>query len=96
MPMNRVVAVVILAVTGFAAPAQACSTKASSTFCPEGWVAQPVGGRTDNGQALAEQSTGAWLDDGGETDPAFFGEAGVYVDGAVVVDDPIPEVESQL
>lgn len=94
--MIRVVAVLILAVANFAGSAQACNTRASSTFCPEGWVAQPVGGRNDNDQALVEQSTGAWPDDDGGTDPAFLGEAGVYVDGAVVIDDPIPEAEGQL
>lgn len=87
--MIRIVAMLILAVMGLAGPALACSTKASSTFCADGWVSQPTG--ADEGQDTGEE----WLDEGGGTDPSFGGE-GIYVEGAVAVDGPIPGDAGQL
>lgn len=81
--MILIVAVLILAVLGPAGPARACTPHASSTFCPEAWVAQPTGGRDTDGQGFG-------------TDPAFAGQDGIHVEGAVVIDDPPPEADGQL
>ncbi|MTD99173.1 hypothetical protein GIY56_02600 [Paracoccus sp. YIM 132242] len=91
--MIRVIAVLILAVLGMADPARACTTQASSTFCTDGWVAQPMGG--GDRRSRAEEQAGAWPGDDSGTDPSF-GADGVYVEGAVAVDGPIPDEGDQL
>ena len=91
--MIHAVAILILAVAGLAAPAHACSTKASSTFCADGWVAQPAGRAT--GQDPAGEQADAWPDDGSGTDPSFDGD-GVYVEGAVAVEEPPSGDDAEL
>lgn len=91
--MIRVVAVLILAVLGMANPARACTTQASSTFCTDGWVAQPMGG--GDRRSRAEEQAGVWPGEGSGTDPSFGGD-GVYVEGAVAVEDPVSGDDGQL
>ena len=92
--MIRILAILILAVFGLAAPARACSTQASSTFCADGWVTQPVERRAQ-GQDPAADQAGAWSDDDAGTGPPF-GDEGVYVEGAVAVDSPAPGDDEPL
>lgn len=76
--MVRVGLVLILMAAG---PAWSCGANAASTFCEGGWVTQPV-------EARRHADDQAAADDG--ADPVFIGEQGVYVEGAVVLDDPPP------
>jgi hypothetical protein len=91
--MIRILAVLILTALALAAPAQACSTKASSTFCAEGWIAQPVE-RPAHGQDPPADQPGAWPGEASGPDPSF-GE-GIYVEGAVTVDDPMNGDDGEL
>jgi hypothetical protein len=91
--MIHVIAVLILAVSGVANPARACTTQASSTFCADGWVGQPMGGGDRRSQA--EEQAADWPDDGSGVDPSPGGD-GVYVEGAVVVGNPDPGDDGQL
>ncbi len=88
--MIRVIAALILAILGSAAPARACTTQASSTFCADGWVTQPTSSRD-----AAGQDPGGLADAAPETAPAF-GEDGIYVEGAVSIDDPPIKADGQL
>lgn len=87
--MIRILALLILAASGLAAPAHACSTQASSTFCADGWVTQPVQGR-----AQGQDPAGAWPEETGPG-PAP-GSDGIYVEGAVAVEGPAPGDEEPL
>lgn len=91
--MIRIAAILILAVLELTGPAGACSTKSSSTFCADGWVAQPT--RAREGRDAADGQGEAWLDDGSGTDPSFGGD-GIYVEGAVAVEGPVPGDDGQL
>lgn len=90
--MIRVVAVLFLAVLTLAAPARACSTKAS-TFCADGWLAQPMGG--GDRRSRAEEQAGARPDGNSGPDPGF-PDNGIHVEGAVVLDGPVPSHDGQL
>ena len=90
--MNRFLALLILTALGLAGPARACSTSGSSTFCADGWVAQTVEPRRPGG---ADIGADAGYGDGSGMEPGSFAD-GVYVEGAVVVEEPPLEVEGQL
>ena len=85
--MIRVVAVLIGIIIGLANSAQACSQNASSTFCADGWMAQPMGRDSADGQDLALDQTGNWTSDGSATDPSYPGDEDIYVEGAVMLDE---------
>ncbi|WP_295047264.1 hypothetical protein [uncultured Paracoccus sp.] len=89
--MKAALAILILGCAASAQPVQACGSGASSTFCADGWVAQqPAKALGPQGGPQAD----GWSGDG--TDPAFVGDDGVYVEGAVVLDDPPPDIEEPL
>lgn len=90
--MIRLAAPLILIALGLASPAVACSTSGSSTFCADGWVAQRVEPRRpDSPDIGADVGYG----DGSGMDPGSTAD-GVYVEGAVVVEEPPLEIEDQL
>jgi hypothetical protein len=90
--MIRLGALLILTVLGLASPALACSTSGSSTFCADGWVAQRVEPRRPDSSDIGAD---AGYGDGTGLDPGSTAD-GVYVEGAVVVEEPPLEIEGQL
>ena len=68
-----------------AGPAAACSTSASSTFCADGWVARPMGARR---VPAAEDPAAPYDDPGGTGFEAGSSEEDLYVEGAVILDEP--------
>ena len=88
--MIRIIAGLVPTVLCLAGPALACSTTASSTFCADGWVSQPTERR---GPPEGQAETG--FQDGMGSDPVL-GSDGLYVEGAVVVDDPASADDGQL
>src|SRR5690606_25062857 len=89
-PMIRIIAGLLLAILCLSEPARACSTTASSTFCADGWVSQPVQRR---GQP--DEQAGSGFQDGMGSDPGP-GSDGIYVEGAVAVGDPASEDDGKL
>ncbi|WP_347138318.1 hypothetical protein [Paracoccus sp. SSK6] len=82
--MIRVVIALMGIIIGMTGPAQACSPRANSTFCADGWVAaQPMGraGADEQNLALEGAGDGAW-------DPPATGGEDIYVEGAVMIGDP--------
>ena len=91
--MVRIIAGLVLAVFCLAGPARACSTTASSTFCADGWVAQPMGRAKADDQRPGSEHGEDWPDDDGAAEPPFLDD-GIYVEGAVAIDDaPVPDEE---
>jgi hypothetical protein len=86
--MVRIIAGLVLAVFCLAGPARACSTTASSTFCADGWISQPTDRR-----GPPDEQPGSGLQDGTDLGP---GPDGLYVEGAVVVDDPASGNDGEL
>ena len=73
--------------------AQACSPNSNSTFCADGWMAQPMGRvHADRRQAL--EQAGDWLD--GDSEKNLLPEGEIYVEGAVTLDDPPADIEEPL
>lgn len=67
-----------------AGPAAACSTSASSTFCADGWVAQP----TETRRVPADDHPAAAYDDPGGTGfETGSSQEDLYVEGAVILDE---------
>lgn len=81
-------------VVGLTHPAQACSPKASSTFCADGWAGQPLGRVQTDEPHSAVEPTGDWTDGGGEQDPSFASGDDIYVEGAVTIGDA-PTVDEE-
>ena len=74
--------------------AQACSPNPNSTFCADGWVAQPMGRvHADRPQAL--EQAGDWVH-GGSEEKNLLPESEIYVEGAVTLDDPPADFEEPL
>lgn len=88
--MIRIIAGLVLVLCCLADPARACSTTASSTFCADGWISQP----TDRRGPPAEQAEAGFPE--GMGSDAGLGSDGIYVEGAVVIDDPESEDDGQL
>lgn len=79
---------VLAAVLSSAGSAGACSTSASSTFCADGWVARPMEAR----RALpAEDPAAPYGDPDGAGFEAGLSEQDLYVEGAVILDEPPPD-----
>lgn len=94
--MIRPGACLILMILGLAQPAQACAPNGGSTFCADGWIAQPTAREQD--QPPAPDQDTAWSGDGGRGDgaPLLMGDDGVYVEGAVVIGDAPPAPDADL
>lgn len=91
--MIRIVAATSWLIVFLAHSAQACSPNSNSTFCADGWVAQPMGSdQADRRQAL--EQAGDWIDGGSEKNLLSEGE--IYVEGAVTLDDPPANIEEPL
>ncbi|TBN41940.1 hypothetical protein EYE42_05945 [Paracoccus subflavus] len=92
--MIRIVVGLILAILCMAGPSQACGPNASSTFCADGWVAQPVSRTRAQDERPASEQAEDWTDDGTGPDPSFSGGGGIYVEGAVTIGEaPVPVEE---
>lgn len=91
--MIRVVAVLICVMPWLAGPALACGAKGNSTFCADGWVAQPMGRAKADDQRPGSEHGEDWPDDDGAAEPPFLDD-GIYVEGAVAIDDaPVSDEE---
>ena len=91
--MIRIVAATSWFIVLLAHSAQACSSNSNSTFCANGWVAQPMGRvHADRRQAL--EQAGDRIDGGSEQNLLSEGE--IYVEGAVTIDNPPADIEEPL
>ena len=90
--MIRVVAATSWIIVLLAHSSQACSPNSNSTFCPDGWVAQPIG-RVNTDRRTLEQA-GDWIDGG--SDQTLLSEGELYVEGGVTLDDPPADMEEPL
>jgi hypothetical protein len=91
--MIRVVAAISWFIVLLAHSAQACSPKSNSTFCADGWVAQPMG-RVDVDRRQASEQAGDRIDDGSEQNPLSGDE--IYVEGAVTIGEPPAGTDAPL
>lgn len=82
--MIRVVAVLFWVIAGLNGSAQACTPNANSTFCADGWVAQPLGRVQPDEDPGASAPDEDWTGDGGGQESGFAGDD-IYVEGAVTI-----------
>lgn len=81
--MPALLALMVLALCGLAAPAAACTAGGGSTFCADGWISVPV-------TRERRESADPGLSGDGAATPDMEGDGEVWVDGAVPVDgDPV-------